>query len=160
MSTVDKNQAIIKYLSACPQIKNNPLFFNFINAKDNDKQIVTTATDKATSKAFIDGSVQKRYTFTIIDYRSVIYQPIVKKPGYPNENVEELMDVQGIIDWITEQNYDTNFPDFGNECIIDSIEALSENPSLNGVDTSVSPPLAKYSIAIRVDYLDLSRSLY
>lgn len=38
---VDKNQAVIDFLINCPQIKNNPLFFNATEAKDNNKQILT-----------------------------------------------------------------------------------------------------------------------
>lgn len=64
---MDKNQAVIDFLLKCPQIKENPLFFNFAEAKDNNKQIVTIANDKSVNKGFVDGSVLRRYTFTIID---------------------------------------------------------------------------------------------
>ena len=161
---MDKNKAIINYLFQCPTIQNNPLFFNFAQAEDNNKQLLTVANDKAVNKPFIDGSVQKKFTFTIIDYRSIIYQELVNDPehpnDYPNENVEEMFDVQGIIDWITEQNDSENFPDFGTDCTIDSIEALTDSPNLNGVDPSVSPNLAKYSISIQVQYIDNSKVLW
>jgi hypothetical protein len=157
---MDKNQAVIDYLNDCPAIQNNSLFFNFINAKDNNKQFVTVGNDKNVEQPYIDGSVLKRYTFTIIDYRSIAYQAIVKQPGYINENVEELLDVQSIIDWVTEQNDLRNYPDFGNDCIIESIQALTDNPNLNGVDTTVTPALAKYSISIRIEYLDNSKKIW
>ena len=97
MANVDKNQAIIDFLNQCPSIRDNPTFFNFINAKDDNKQILTTGNDKIIDKPFIDGSVQKRYTFTIVDYKSVAYTAIVKATGYNNENVDELFNTQGII---------------------------------------------------------------
>lgn len=156
----DKNQAIIDYLCTCPSIRNNHIFFNFIQAQDDNKQIVTLANDITVQKPYIDGSVLKQYTFTIIDYKSITYQAIVKQVGYTNENVEEMLDVQEILDWITDQNEAHNFPDFGSDCEIDEIIALTENPRLNGVDTSVSPALAKYSISIRVTYLDISKRLW
>ena len=157
---MDKNQAVINYLSFCPAIAKNPLFFNFAQAEDNNKQLIAVATDKRVEKPYIDGSVLKRYTFTIIDYRSVIYQAVVKEAGYPNENVEELLDVQSIIDWIDEQNSEYNFPDFGEDCIIDEIKALTDTPRLNSVDTSASPALAKYSVAIQILYLDTSKRIW
>lgn len=156
----DKNQAVIDFLLNCPQIQNNPLFFNVINAKDNDKQIITQSNEKSLNRTFIDGSVMKRFTFTIIDFRSVIYQPLPKVEGYTSENVEEMIDVQGIMDWVNAQADEQNYPDFGNDCQIDSMRTTSENPSLNGVDTSVSPALAKYSMSIQIDYIDTSKAVW
>lgn len=160
MANVDKNQAVIEYLLQCPAIRDNPLFFNFINAKDDNKQIVTTANDKVINRKFIDGSVQKRFTFTLMDYKSVAYTAIAKVAGYANENVEDMLDTQGIIDWVTEQEVIRNYPDFGTNCVIDSVQALTDNPRLNGVDTSITPALAKYSISIQIDYMDYSNLIW
>lgn len=157
---MDKNKQMLEYLADCPQIINKELFFNFIKAEDNFKQFVTIADDKVNQVKFIDGSVQKRYTFTLLDYRSVLYQSLVKNQYELNENVEEMFDVQGIIDWIDEKNQLQEFPDFGEDCIVESIEALTEAPDLNGVDTSLTPALAKYSISIRVEYIDKSNVLW
>ena len=157
---VDKNQAIIDFLLTCPQILANPLFFNFLKAKDNDKQIVTQSNEKSLNNSYVDGSVMKRYTYSIIDYRSVVYEPLPKIAGYTSENVEELLDVQGILDWVDEQNEDRNYPDFGAGCDIDSMRGTSENPNLNGVDTNVTPALAKYSITIQIDYLDTTKAVW
>ena len=159
MATIDKNQAIIDFLLSCPQIRDNPLFFNAINAKDNNKEIVTVANDRTMHTPFIDGGVAKRFTFTIIDFRSVSYQAIVKQTGYVHENVQELLDVQGIIDWIEEQNEAYVYPDFGQDCIIDRMTSTTDNPSLNGIDNSASPALAKYSISIQIEYLDNSKKI-
>ena len=157
---MDKNKAVIDYLSSCPAIENSPLFFNFAKAEDNNKQLVTVASDKKIERPYIDGSVLKRYTFTLIDYRSIAYQAIVKQANFPNENVEELLDVQSIIDWVEEQNDMGNYPNFGEDCIIDEIKALTDTPKLNGVDSSTSPSLAKYSVSIQITYLDMSKRLW
>lgn len=157
---MDKNRAIIEYLYECPTIAQNPLFFNFAEANDNNKQLITTANDKRMNKQFVDGSELKRFTFTIIDYRSVIYQALVNIPGYENENVEELFDVQSIINWIEDQNDAMHFPDFGPDCVVERITTLTDNPNLNGVDTKTTPALAKYSMAIQVDYLDTSKVIW
>lgn len=157
---MDKNQAVIDFLLQCPQIKENPLFFNFAEAEDNNKQIVTVANDKSVSKEFIDGSVQRLYTFTIIDYRSVTYQAIVKMAGYANENVEEMFDIQKMIEWVSEQAKVRNYPDFGEKCIINNMWAVTDTPNLNGVDTSAQPPLAKYSVSVQIEYLDRTGVLW
>lgn len=160
MATLDKNQAIIDFLIQCPPIASNPLFFNLINAKDNNKQIITAANDKATDKKYIDGSVLKRYSFTIIDFKSITYNAIVKQAGYSNENVEDLLDVQAIADWITEQADSRIYPNFGEDCIIEDMKVLTDSPNLNGIDYSVKPSLAKYSLTIQIEYLDTSKVLW
>ena len=152
-----KEQAVINFLCACPTIQNNPLFFNFINAKDDNKQIVTMGNDKNINKPYIDGSVLKRYSFTLIDYRSVSYQAIVKAQGYTNENVQEYNDIQSVIDWVNEQEDAKNYPDFGDDCQIEEMRVVTENPVLNGVDTQLKPALAKYSFTIQIDYIDNSK---
>ncbi len=158
--SIDKNQAVIDFLLECPTIANNPLFFNFLNARNDDKQIVTQSNDTALDKRYVDGSIKKRYIFSIIDFRSVAYQPIPKVIGYTSENVEEMFDVQGIVDWVNEQNDLQNYPNFGNDCLIESMSTTASNPSLNGVDVSVTPALAKYSISIQIDYIDSSRAIW
>lgn len=157
---IDKNQAVIDFLVQCPQIRDNPLFFNFINAKDDNKQIATVSNDRSLNQSFVDGSVLKRYTFSLIDFKSVAYMAIVKQEGYVNENVEDMMDTQSIIDWVEQQADERNYPDFGEDCIIDSMRTTTTNPNLNGVDTSVTPALAKYSISIQIDYLDISKVIW
>lgn len=157
---VDKNQAIIDFLLNCPQLQENPLFFNAIDAQDNDKQLVTQSDDKMLNKRYVDGSVMRRFTFSIIDYRSMIYQPVPKVEGYTSENVEELFDVQSIMDWINEQADSNIFPNFGEDCQVDSMKTTSDTPNLNGVDTSISPALAKYSMSIQIDYLDTSKAVW
>lgn len=156
----DKNKALIEYLIQCPEIAKSPLYFNFVEADSDDKQFVTVANEKTLNRKFIDGSVQKRFTFTIIDYRSVAYQELAKLHIDTNENVEEFLDIQAVIDWIDAQNDEKNFPDFGVDCIIDSITTTTDNPNLNGVDNSGRPALAKYSISIQVDYIDTSKLLW
>lgn len=157
---VDKNQAVIDFLLQCDKLRNNPVFFNFANAKDDNKQIVTTANEKSVNRSFLDGSVLKRYTFTIIDFKSVSYNAIPKAIGYTDENVADFLQVQDIIDWVTEQADLYNYPDFGTDCVIDDMRALTENPMLNGVDTTIQPALAKYSVSIQIDYIDNSKKIW
>lgn len=158
--TVDKNQAVIEYLLQCPAILNTPLYFNFIKAEDNTTQFVTESNDEYTNTRYIDGSVLRRYTFTLITYRSIADVPVVKLEGYPNENLSDLQDVQALIDWIREQEELHNYPNFGSDCIVESIKSTGENPKLEGIDDQVSPNLAIYSMSIEIRYIDTSKKVW
>ena len=156
----DKQEAIINYILQCPQIKDTPLYFNFINAKDNTSQIVTTANDRFLDKPYITGSVKKQYSFRILIFKSITDDALVKLEGFAHENVEELAYVQALIDWISEQNELKNLPDFGEECDVDSIETSAETPRLEGINMEVAPPLAMYSVTIRIHYVDNSKNIW
>lgn len=157
MSDVDKNQAVINFLNTCPVIIRNPLYFNFTNAKDSINQIVTLSNDRYASRRFVDGSVLKIYSFTIITYKSTAPNPIVKMPDKTDENVSDMSEVQGLIDWIREQEDLHNYPDFGEDCVVDEISTTTDNPSFDGIDDEISPPLAVYSVTIEIRYLDRSK---
>lgn len=155
---MDKTEAIVAFLKQCPQVAENPSFFNFADAKNNYKQFVMNANDKSLNRTYIDGSVLRRFTVTLIDYKSVAYRALVENKT--DENMEKYIQVQDIIDWVTEQAEERNFPDFGEDCIIEEMKVLTEQPSLNGIDRNINPPLAKYSMAIQIDYIDSSKVIY
>lgn len=156
----NKHQAVIDYLVTCPAIQDSPLFFNFINAQDGTNQFLTVSNDEYTSTKYIDGSVQKIYTFTILTFKSVNDIEIVRIPGYQNENVSDMEDVQALIDWIQEQEEIHNYPDFGENCIVESIKTTTEEPNFDGIDEQVEPNLAVYSTSIQISYLDISKQLW
>lgn len=157
---IDKNQAVIDFLLQCPDIATSELYFNFINAEDDNKQIVTQATEKFSNKTYIDGSVLKQYTCTLLTFKSIADSPLVLLSNYENENVADISDVQALIDWISNQNDSHNFPDFGSDCEVQSIETTTENPSYEGVNTDVTPVLAMYSISIKIEYIDNSKKIW
>ncbi len=157
---VNKHQAVVDYIITCPTILNSPLYFNFINAKNDTNQFFTNSTDSYTNRNYVDGSVEKIYTFTILTFKSAADTAVVKMSGYENENLSDMSDVQNLIEWITEQNKLRNFPDFGEDCIIDSIETTTEEPKFEGINDQVSPPLAVYSTSIQIKYIDISNQLW
>ena len=160
VTTSDKNQAVISFLFTCPALASSSLFFNFINAKNDNKQLITLTNDISLHRPYIDGSVLKRYTFTLIDFKSISYNALVNLTGYSDENVDDMLEVQQIIDWITLQNDRRNYPNFGPDMQIEEMRALSDNPNLNGIDNSVQPALAKYSVSIQIDYVDSSKAIW
>lgn len=157
---VDKNQAVIDYIITCPTILNSPLYFNFINAKNDTNQFLTLTSDLFTNRNFIDGSVGKQYDFTIITFKSAADIAVVKLEGYENENISDMTTIQALIDWIREQNEIRNFPNFGDDCDIEEILTTTEAPKFDGIDEQVSPPLAVYSTTIRIRYIDKSKVIW
>ena len=151
---MDKSQAVIAFLQTCEYISSDPLFFNFGNVEDNAHQVSISSDDIALHAPFIDGSVEKRFTFSIDSFKSVAYIPVVQSLTAQDENLEEFQSVQQILDWITEQDRLHNYPEFGEDCIIDEMKVLTTKPELVGVDTSLNPPMAVYRISIQIDYVD------
>lgn len=161
-----KTDAVISFLQTCPTILNNPLFFNFGNVEDNAHQIITKSDETSLQKPYIDGSVLKRYTVSIDSFKSIAYNPIIVEvindtPTFTlDENSTEFAEVQALLDWINDQNDLNNYPDFGQDCIIDEMTVLTNKPEIVGVDTSLNPPMAVYRITIQIDYLDNSKKIY
>lgn len=160
MSKIDKNEQLIKYLLQCQVVQDNSLFFNFADAKDNNNQLVSNANDIILNKPFIDGSILKLFTITLLIYKSISYNAVVKETGYPDENIMDFAEAQELIDWINEQNDNRNFPDFGENCIVEEINVTTDNPYLEGVNDELNPPLAQYSITIQIQYLDTTKVVW
>lgn len=164
---VDKNQAVIEFLTQCSEFQNIPLFFNFINAKDNNIQFLTESTDVALNKTFVDGSVLRRYEFTLVITKSITDLALVKPDlsseedvWLSNENISDLADIQSLMDWVNEQGDNRNYPNFGEDCVIENLHTLTDTPNLEGVNTDVTPALAMYSMSIGIDYIDYSKTLW
>lgn len=158
----DKNQATLNFLATYEGMENNPVFVNFINAKNNDVQYLTSSNDTALNKPFIDGSVLKRYTFSIVITKNITDIAVVKElsSGEDNANISDLAAIQAFMDWVNKQGDNENYPDFGEDCVIEEMHTTSENPSLDGINTEVTPALALYSVEIRIDYIDYSKIIW
>lgn len=157
---IDKNQAVIDYITQCPAIQNSALFFNFIKAEDGTSHIVTQTTERYSNKPYIDGTVEKIYSCQLILYKSIADIAVVQIGDYANEGVLDMSDIQALIDWIKEQDELRNYPNFGETCIIQSIDTTTDNPSFDGIDDQVSPNLAVYSVIVEIDYLDISKKIW
>lgn len=155
---MDKNEAVIEFLLTCPTIQENPLFFNFADIEAGSNH-VATQTDTI-KKRYIDGSVLKTYTFTIACYKAVSHNAIVGTSSFGDENMENMAIVQDILDWINEQADNRVYPNFGTDYIVEDMATLSVDPDLDGIDTSVNPPLARYSIGVKIEYLDNTKILW
>lgn len=160
---IDKHQAILDFIRTYSGIATSPLFVNFINAKDNDVQFVTDSNDVSLNRTFIDGSVLKRYSFDLVITKSITDLAIISSTSAgveANENMYDLAEIQRLMDWVNEQGEAHNYPNFGETCVIEEMHTTSENPSIDGINTESSPPLALYSMEIRIDYIDYSKVIW
>lgn len=158
-STVDKNKATINFLVTYPDLLTSPLFVNFINAKNENIQFMPSSNDKALNKPYIDGSVKKRYTFSLVITKSMTDLALPANT-LTNENIEDLAEIQALMDWINEQGENQVYPNFGENCIIEEMHTTAENPSLDGINTEVTPALALYSMEIGIDYIDYTKVIW
>lgn len=171
MATVDLNKSILDYIYECSVVADNPMYFAVAEERNNNNQLLPTREQPQDDVEFVDGTVERTYRAEILMYKSVAYNPIVtqevgtsgkKIPSttYLNENLEDMTDGQTLIDWIKEQNDNRHFPNFGSECIIESVETTSNRPILNGVNPELEPPLAQYSVGLVIKYLDISKQIW
>ena len=158
---MEKDDIMIEYLLQCSSVGDRSLFFNYAEGEDDTNHFVTQATDVKTQKPFIDGSVEKRYSFTLISYKSIGYRPVDNDNVSSDENLDELAEVQAIIDWINVQSESKIYPDFGANCQIDEMICTTDKPVLLGVfaDTQGNP-MARYSMTIQIDYLDITKKIW
>lgn len=156
--SIDKSQAVIDFLQTNTTIQSNPLFFNFGKVEDNAHQTIIKSDDVYLQRPFIDGSVLKRFTFSLDSFKSVNYNSVVQ--NLADENLDEFKEVQATLDWVNEQDKVRNYPDFGEKCFIEKMKVLSSKPELVGVDTTANPPVAIYRISIQIDYIDKSDCLW
>ena len=157
--TTDKNKATIAFIATYEGIATSPIFVNLINATDNDVQILTSSNEKYLNKPFIDGSVKKQYTFSIVVTKTITNLAL-PKDDIVGENIDDLAEMQAFMDWINEQGENENYPDFGDKCIIEEMHTTAENPSIDGINSEISPPLALYTMDIRIDYIDYSKVIW
>ena len=92
---MDKNTATINFLAEYPDIQTSPLFVNFINAKDNNVQFMPSSNEKALNKPFVDGSVLKRYTFSLVITKSMT-DLALPKDVLSNENLDDIAELQAL----------------------------------------------------------------
>ena len=156
---MDKNKAVVAFLTTYEGIATSPIFLNFINAQNNDIQILTKENEIMLNRKFIDGSVMKQYTFSIVITKSITSLALVKD-GIISENIDDLADMQAFMDWVNEQGENQNYPNFGESCVIEEMHTTAENPSIDGITSEPSPALALYSMEIRITYIDYSKVVW
>lgn len=157
---MDKNKATIDFLLSCEAIHNSPLYFNLSHSEAGSKLFVTQEDDKNIEEPYINGSVKKRYSLTVISFCSMSAVPIAKVEGKPDKNMEDYAEVEALMNWVKDKKSKEMYPDFGEDCMIEDMYTTASNPKIDYIDASVTPPIAKYSFTLRVEYIDNSEALW
>ena len=138
---MDKNKTLSEFISSYPQLY-GWLYFNTLIQSSGETSLMTDSDNIL--KEFIDCSKQREYIFSIMmmkDYDS----------GTSDLNIEALDETQNFNRWVEEQNNLENFPDWGENNVIDEMIVLSELPILSvDQDTNV----AKYMLQLKINYLE------
>ncbi len=149
-----------EYILQCDSVKKNKLFINSIaNAQDGAKQLVTSQIDRAQDKEYVDGSVLHKVIFTVFDFKSISFNAIVKSMLKKNKNIESLLEVQSLIDWLSEQEKQKKYPDFGSDYEVIKLETTYLTPSTPAIDNTATPEVAKYSIPIACYVMDYTEAI-
>ncbi len=156
---MDYISPFITWLSQSDYIRNNPLFLNALSAKNNNIQIVTQQIATADCIEYVDGSVLKTIIFTVFDYKSISFNQLVATMLNSNENIDKLLQVGNIPDFVVQMNTEGNFPAFGDGIEVQSILPANLTPSTPTIDSSSSPSLAKYSIPIVCKFIDYTNAI-
>lgn len=142
----------ITWLLQSEYIKNNKIFLNAVQAKDNSLQIVTRQIARNSVKKYVNGSKEYPITFNILNYKSVTHDQLVKTMIGSNENLETLLEVNQVITFVEEMENQGNYPDFGENYEVQSVYCEYSTPSSPAIDGNLS--LAKYSIPIVCEVLE------
>lgn len=139
-------EKINEWLATTYQPLNEWLYFNATPMIVGTVAMNSVSGDRV-YKRFVDGSVQRRVIFAIDMVLSY------DDAGTSDVNMNAINEVNKFSEWIEEQLSLQNVPDFGNNRTIESIEVLTNVPSLlidniNG--------LAKYQFQARIEYKDES----
>lgn len=138
----------IEWLLQSDYIKNNKVFLNAVEAKDDNIQIVTQQIAENQITNYVDGSKSYPITFSINNYKSISYNQIVKSMISGNENVGNLLDVAKVIEFVNEMENKKKYPLFADKITVEKVYCQYQTPNTPAIDSSSSPALAKFTIPI------------
>ena len=132
--------ALWEWFAQCASI--TKLFFNFSGTEDSDTAIATSG-DSAL-ETYIDGSQRRRYSFELIRYLPVTFEP------NDTGNIDMLEDVEAIVEWVRTQAAQGNLPALPDGCTAEDIMVLDEYA---GYTAPADENIAKYMIPFAMDYM-------
>ena len=139
-------EKINEWLATTYQPLNEWLYFNATPMIVGTVAMNSVSGDRV-YKRFVDGSVQRRVIFAIDMVLSY------DDAGTSDVNMNAINEVNKFSEWIEEQLSLQNVPNFGKNRTIESIEVLTNVPSLLIDNTN---GLAKYQFQARIEYKDES----
>ena len=141
MGSNGKTAAVVEWLNTYPEL-DGYLKLNATELEAGERTVSTVYND-AKVREFIDGTVERQYTFAVVmvcDWSS----------GFDAVNAEAESWGERWLDWCDAQFKAGNVPDFGEMCTIRAIESLQNIPSLAA--TYQEEQLARYMFQARITY--------
>lgn len=138
----------IEWLLQSEYVKQNKVFLNAIQAQDNNLQVVTQQIADNQVTKYVDGSKSYPITFSINNYKSISYNQVVKTMISGNENLNDILDVVQIIEFVKEMERKGNYPIFADNITVEKVYCQYKTPNTPAIDGSLSPALAKFTIPI------------
>lgn len=129
------------------ELANTVLNYNFSPDSPDAIGFLTNYSDKVL-KRYVRVGAEKAYGFSILVTKEY-------STNCDELNLESMNFVQGLMDWVEEQNHINNYPDFGVKCEIKRIENLQNMPNLAEVDPEEG--VARYMFQCRVIYFEKER---
>ena len=148
--------ATLAFLKQCPALS-GLLGLNAIAGEN--VRVLTQGSSRAENRHYIDGSEGRAFDFVIEFYKPLNTLPYIAERGEDNQNLKSVLDVQELSSWRDEQRYEGNAPDFGDQCVVDDVKSMNNEPVLAWVDAQQAPPIAKYTVTVRVEYIDYTNSI-
>ena len=143
---MNKFKAVIDFVSTCPLVGQD-MFFNFVDETeiDGNTSLLTDGYGQIVKK-YVDGLNLKKMQFVVRQVKPL------SRCSNTSENVEQMQFVQELLEWVNEQGKKRNFPDFGEKCVIESVETPEgvEYPMLTGVYEGT----ALYSFPFEIIYVE------
>lgn len=139
----NKHEAMLEYLKQYPSITSF-LYFNAISEAVNETAFNPIYSQEVI-KQYTSGDTIRKYDFAIV--QMLIYDA----DGTSTVNTDAMFDVEQFMSWITEQNKNKAFPDFGENRTVLSIENLQNMPNLA---QTTETDVAKYMFQCSVKYLE------
>lgn len=147
MDIYGKTEAVEEWAKTWPEF-DGYLKLNATTSELGESSLITDYNDRVVNyedEAYIDGTAPRRYSFSI----NLILQ---WSDGYDDVNMESMKYASRLLDWVNDQFDEGNIPDFGENAQITSIGTVSNLPAL--VSTFADEPLALYTIAARINYIE------
>lgn len=139
------NTAVKTWLSQCPVIKADRLYFNYLSI-GAEKQSFQTVENAAVREDVLGNEIGQ-YIFALIDLRPLSCMPV----GHTEIDFTRMADAARVTEWIRAQARAHNYPLLPADIVIDKITAPPA-PAFAGADTSEGMHLAKYMVQVVIDY--------
>ena len=139
---MSKEQAVVDWVSSNPLLKDRVLL-DFLSGSEGNCSISPVA-GPAQDKIYVDGSKGMHYDFA--------FQIMLRISSSDDQaNIENMDMMRRFQDWVEEQQYLKNFPNFGERAYGYRIENLGNTPQLAMVFEN---NMARYQFFVRINYIE------